>query len=385
LKLACVAGETSGDLLGASVLRGLKESSGKQPNEVLAMFGIGGPAMQAEGLDALWTIDALSVRGYVEVIGALPRLLWMRHQLKQKIIAQKPDLFLGIDAPDFNLGLETRLKRAGIKTAHFISPSVWAWRSERLKHIGKAVDHMLLVFPMEKKIYAEAGIPASFVGHPMADEIPLTPDVLGARQTLGVNPEAIVIAVLPGSRKSEIDYLIPPFLETIKLVHRSRREVQFLMPAANPALKARIEAKINNAKLSADIDLRVLNGQARLCLEACNTALIASGTASLETALLKKPMVISYKMPKLSWARVRDMNYLPYVGLPNILCGGWIVPEFIQENALPMPMAQALLQQLDSASFQSEIAERFHGLHLSLRQGCAQKSADKLRELAESK
>jgi lipid-A-disaccharide synthase len=382
MKIACVAGETSGDLLAATVLHGLRQTPFADP---LELFGVGGPAMQAEGFEALWTIDALSVRGYVEVLSALPRLLLMRHQLKQKIIMRRPNLFLGVDAPDFNLGLERGLKRAGIKTAHFISPSVWAWRSERLKHIGKAVDHMLLVFPMEKKIYAEAGIPATFVGHPMADEIPLVPDIEGARKTLGIDPQSVVIALLPGSRKSEIQYLIAPFLETAKLIHQSRSEVQFLIPAANAALRVLIEAKIRQANLPNAMDLRVLDGQARLSVAACNTALVASGTATLETALLKKPMVISYKMPKISYMRMRDMAYLPYVGLPNILGGGWIVPEFIQENALPKPMAQALLKQLDSPSFQSEIADRFLALHLSLRQGCAQKSADKLRELAEQK
>jgi lipid-A-disaccharide synthase len=382
MRIACVAGETSGDLLAATVLHGLKQAPFAEP---LEMFGVGGSAMQAEGLEALWTIDALSVRGYVEVLSALPRLLWMRHQLKQKIIMRRPNLFLGVDAPDFNLGLERGLKRAGIKTAHFISPSVWAWRSERLKHIGKAVDHMLLVFPMEKKIYAEAGIPATFVGHPMADEIPLVPDIEGARKTLEIDQQSVVIALLPGSRKSEVQYLITPFLETAKLIHQSRKEVQFLIPAANPSLKVLIEAKIRQANLPSEMDLRVLDGQARLSVAACNTTLVASGTATLETALLKKPMVISYKMPKISYMRMRDMAYLPYVGLPNILGGGWIVPEFIQENALPKPMAQALLKQLDSPSFQSEIADRFLALHLSLRQGCAQKSADKLRELAEQK
>jgi lipid-A-disaccharide synthase len=382
MKYAFVAGETSGDLLAASVLRGLKQ---KSASDSLEFFGIGGPAMQAQGLEALWTIDALSVRGYVEVLSALPRLLLMRHQLKQKIIERRPNLFLGVDAPDFNLGLEGNLKRAGIKTAHFVSPSVWAWRSERLKYIGKAVDHMLLVFPMEKKIYAEAGIPATFVGHPMADEIALEPDVSGARLALGIDAQAVVIAMLPGSRKSEIKYLIEPFLDTAKLIFKARPEVQFLVPAATSQLKILIDAKIEQLGLPANMNLRVLEGQSRSSLEACNTALVASGTATLEAALLKKPMVISYRMPKLSWARVRDMNYLPYVGLPNILCGGWIVPEFIQENALPKPMAQALLQQLDSTSFQSEIADRFQGLHLSLRQGCAQKSADKLSELAGQK
>ncbi len=382
MKIACVAGETSGDLLAAAVLHGLKQSPFTEP---LELFGIGGPAMQAQGLEAFWTIDALSVRGYVEVLNALPRLLSMRHQLKQKIIMRRPNLFLGVDAPDFNLGLERGLKRAGIKTAHFISPSVWAWRSERLKHIGKAVDHMLLVFPMEKKIYAEAGIPATFVGHPMADEIALQPDVEGARKTLGIASQAVVIALLPGSRKSEIQFLVPPFLDTAKLIHQSRREVQFLMPAANAQLKVLIEAKIRQANLPSEMNLRVLDGQSRLSVEACNTALVASGTATLETALLKKPMVIAYKMPRISYMRMRDMAYLPYFGLPNILGGGWIVPEFIQENALPKPMAQALLKQLDSPSFQSEIADRFLALHLSLRQGCAQKSAAKLRELAEQK
>lgn len=380
MKLACVAGETSGDLLAASVLSGLREA---RPEPPMQFVGVGGPSMIGQGLEAWWTIDALSVRGYVEVLAALPRLLLMRRQLKARILSETPDLFLGVDAPDFNLGLELGLRRKGVRTVHFISPSVWAWRAERLAHIAKAVDHMLLVFPMEKKIYAEAGIPASFVGHPMADEIPMAGDTMAARRTLGLSENAPVIALLPGSRKAEIEHLCAPYLETAKRIQRARKDVQFVIPAANSGLRSRIEARIKEARLPDDMMLRVYDGQARDCLQACDTSLIASGTACLEAALLKKPMVIAYKMPRLSYMRMRDMGYLPYVGLPNILCGGWIVPEFIQDKVEPKPMARALLQQLDSPSFREELHSRFSDLHLSLRQDCAHKSAEKLLELAE--
>jgi lipid-A-disaccharide synthase len=321
------------------------------------------------------------VRGYAEVISALPRLLLLRHRLKRRVIAERPDLFLGIDAPDFNLGLEKQLKRAGVKTAHFISPSVWSWRKERLNYIAQSVDHMLLVFPMEKKIYAEAGIPATYVGHPMADEIALLPDQGAARARLGLAVEASMIAVLPGSRLSEIHQLLPPFLEALRVVHQTRPETVFVIPAATAIIKSTIEAMVAAAKLPEQLDLRILLGRARDCMEAANTILVASGTACLEAALLKKPMVIAYKVTALTWMRMRDMSYLPYVGLPNILCGGWIVPEFIQEKVDPKAMATALLKQLDSDSFGREVAERFTTLHHELRQNCGQRAAAKLIDL----
>lgn len=382
MRLACVAGETSGDLLGASVLAGLKAA---QPQQVQHFAGIGGPALIAQGLQPWWTIDALSVRGYVEVLAALPRLLWMRRQLRQRILVDKPDLFLGIDAPDFNLGLERRLREAGIRTVHFISPSVWAWRRERLAGIRASVDHMLLVFPMEQAIYREAGIPATYVGHPMADEIALQPDVAAARGALGLKPDDQVVALLPGSRLAEINFLIEPFLETARRMQAQRPGLRFVLPAASAALLVRIRAQIERAGLPDQLSLSVFEGRARECLAACDAALIASGTATLEAALLKKPMVIAYRMPALSYRRMKDMGYLPWIGLPNILCNDWVVPEFVQDAVQPAALAQALLGQLDDGALREQLGRRFADLHLSLRQGCGQRSAQVLMELVDGK
>ena len=375
LSLAVVAAEASGDLLAASVLEGLRTAG------PLQAAGIGGPAMSACGFDAWWSIDELSVRGYVEVLREYPRLLRLRRDLRQRVLAWQPDVFLGVDAPDFNLGLERALRRQGVPTAHFIGPSVWAWRRERLAGIREAVGLMLLVFPFEKPIYDEAGIPASYVGHPLADIIPARPDRAAARRALGLPEQGAVVALLPGSRRAEIHYMAESFLEAAEWLARRRPEVRFVLPAAGAQHYERLRALL--ARRAGKAAVLLTQGRSHEALAACDTALIASGTATLEAALFARPMVIAYRMAPLSYLIMRRMGYLPWVGLPNILCRDWVVPEFLQPAATAEAMGEALLVQLDDPALRERIAGRFADLHGSLRQGCASRCAEELARYAE--
>lgn len=379
--LAMVAGEKSGDLLAAAVLGGLGTSgffgtAGKA-------CGIGGDAMAAQGFENWWHVDALSVRGYSEVLSALPRLLLMRRRLRERILAWHPTLFVGVDAPDFNLALEARLRAQGQRVVHFVSPSIWAWRRERIDKIRTAVDHMLLVFPFEAKIYDDAGIPASYVGHPLADVIPPESDRAAARLRLQLPPEAPVIALLPGSRRDEIRFMGECFLATAAHVLQRLPDAHFVLPAANDGLYQTLKGLCSALDPAVSQRVTVLAGRAYDALAACDTALIASGTATLEAMFFHRPMVIAYKMSRMSYRIMRNKGYLPFVGLPNILFNEFVVPEFIQDAADPVALATALLKQLDDPSWCDRTRQRFTDKHHEMRLGCAQRAAQVLAEQAE--
>jgi lipid-A-disaccharide synthase len=337
----------------------------------LDAYGIGGQAMQAQGFRSLWPMETLSVRGYVEALRQLPAILRLRSELVEQLLGeQRPDLFMGIDAPDFNLGVELRLKEAGIPTIHFVSPSIWAWRGSRIKKIKQAVDHVLCLFPFEPEIYEKAGIAASYVGHPMASEIPEIVNTAVAKKKINGGLEGHVIAVLPGSRRSEIELIAPVFFETIALIAKrlAGQKLYFVVPIAAPHLRPAIESLRANLLMDhPEIDLILLDGQADLALAAADVVLIASGTATLQAALWKKPMVISYKVPWLTAQIMRRQGYLPYVGLPNILCGEFVVPELLQDEAKPGALADAVLSWLDRPAAVKALQTRFEQLHLSLK------------------
>lgn len=380
LTLGMVAGETSGDLLAGAVLGGLAPRVA-----ALQAAGIGGPAMQQHGFDAWWTIDALSVNGYAEVLREYPRLRRMRNELRQRLIDWRPRVFVGVDAPDFNLDLEASLRAQGIRVAHFIGPSVWAWRRERLAKIRNSVDRMLLVFPFEQAIYDEAGIPATYVGHPLADAIPLQVDPAAARARLGLPAQGPVVALLPGSRPSEVKQLLQPFLQTAQWLHQRRRDVHFVLPAASAALfeQIRLSAAALVGGETGALPLTIASGRSHDALAAADAVLVASGTATLETALFRRPMVIAYRVNWLSYRIMKRMAYLPYVGLPNILCGRAVVPEFLQADVRPDAMGEALLRQLEDARHREAITEQFGALHESLRCDCATRAAQAILELAD--
>jgi lipid-A-disaccharide synthase len=374
-KLACVAGEPSGDLLGAPVLSALKQIPDTSNLEV---YGIGGPRMQAEGLRSDWPMETLSVRGYVEAIKQLPAILKLRKELIANLLGEgRPDAYLGIDAPDFNLGVELALRKAGIPTLHFVSPSIWAWRAGRITKIKQAVERMLCIFPFETEIYERAGIAATYVGHPLASEIPLEPNPAAAKQkiekilNLSANTlDGIVVSVLPGSRGSEIELIAPVFFETMaELVKRMPGQVlHFLIPVATPRLRDPLESLLKaTLEKNSDLHIYLIDGEADAVLEAADVVLIASGTATLQAALWKKPMVISYKVPWLTAQIMKRQGYLPYVGLPNILCGEFVVPELLQDDASSSKLADALLDWLNNPSKVTQLKTRFAQMHETLR------------------
>ena len=374
-KLACVAGEPSGDLLAAPVLSALNQIPDMTGLEV---YGIGGPRMQAEGMRSDWPMETLSVRGYVEAIKQLPAILKLRKELIHRLINEdRPDVYLGIDAPDFNLGVELQLRKAGIPTLHLVSPSIWAWRAGRIKKISQAVERMLCIFPFETEIYDQAGVPSTYVGHPLASEIPLEPNPLSAKEkitnVLSISSnslEGLTIAVLPGSRGSEIELIAPVFFETILLLANRLKgqKLHFLIPVATPRLREPLEKLLLKAKnVNPDIQVYLLDGMADEVLEASDVVLIASGTATLQAALWKKPMVISYKVPWLTAQIMKRQGCLPYVGLPNILCGEFVVPELLQNDATPEKLANAIQVWLDNPEKVTKLKERFAQMHETLR------------------
>ena len=374
-KLACVAGEPSGDLLAAPALSALNQIPDMSGLDV---YGIGGPRMQAEGMDLVWPMETLSVRGYVEAIKQLPAILKLRKELIAHLLGEgRPDVYLGIDAPDFNLGVELQLRKAGIPTLHFVSPSIWAWRAGRIKKIAQAVERMLCIFPFETEIYDRAGVASTYVGHPLASDIPLEPNTGAAREkmaktlNIGISSlDGIVIAVLPGSRSSEIELIAPIFFETMQLLTEKLKgqKLHFLIPVATPRLHEALEQLLLKAKnLNPDIQIHLLDGMADEVLEASDVVLIASGTATLQAALWKKPMVISYKVPWLTAQIMKRQGYLPYVGLPNILCGEFVVPELLQDEATPEKLAMAILGWLESPIQVAQLKVRFTQMHETLR------------------
>ncbi len=375
--IAFVAGEASGDLLAAPVI---SEVLQRAPD--IHCAGIGGDRMIAEGFDAWHHVRELSVRGYVEVLRHLPRLLRLRRALRERVIAAKPQVFVGVDAPDFNLVLEEQLRGQGIRTVHFVSPSIWAWRGERIKQIARAVDRMLLVFPFEQKIYDDAGIPASYVGHPLASMIPMITDAAAARRRLGLQPDGTLLAVLPGSRPDEVRHNGPTFIAAMAAIAAEDALMRFVIPIADAAFRSSIERQLAvHPGLTPKVDL--VNGHSHDCLEASDIVLVASGTATLEAALYKRPMVIAYKMsPLTAWIMWRK-GRIPYVGLPNILAGELVVPELLQHHATPATLSRAVLAWLHDDARRERVTARFTEMHHSLKRDTARLVADAIFEVAQ--
>jgi len=365
-----VAGEASGDLLASHLITALKS---RIPS--MSCFGIGGPKMEQCGFDAWWSFDRLAVHGYVDALKRYRELSAMRKTLLKRLLADPPDLFIGIDAPDFSLWLEKRLRDKGIKTVHFVSPSIWAWRGGRIKKIKQAVDHMLCLFPFEKPIYDAAGVPATYVGHPLADEFPLHPDRDAARVRLRLPEEVPVFALLPGSRDSEVRHLAPFFLEAAKLIVARFPQARFLVPLATRSTRDIFEMCLHEADAT-ELNVNVLFGHAVDAMTAADVVVVASGTASLEAALLKRPMVISYRIGSLQFHLMKRLAYLPWVGLPNILCKETLVPELLQDDATPEKLAEAVGAWMDDKAAREALETRFMALHQSLRQDTARKAAD---------
>lgn len=376
LRLALVAGEASGDLLAGMLLGALQQ---RWPR--LQSGGIGGPRMQAHGFDCWWPSSKLAVHGYWEALRAYRELSGIRRQLRDRLLAEPPDLFIGVDAPDFNLGLEGWLKAAGVRTVHFISPSIWAWRGQRIHKIARSVDHMLCLFPFEPEIYAAQGIAATYVGHPLADAIPVQPPRERSRRLLGLADGDTVVALLPGSRRGEVRHLAPTFFQAAAWMARSRPELRFVLPVA-PGLRSLVQEA--QAQAAPDLPVQLVEGRSHEVLAACDVTLIASGTATLEAALFKRPMVIAYRMNVLSWQIMRRMGYLPWVGLPNILCREFVVPELLQDAAEPAALAQATLAWLDDPARAERLRSRFVDLHQQLRCDTAARATDAVAQILAS-
>ena len=368
-RVGIVAGEASGDLLGSHLIKALKA---RRPD--IDFVGIAGPKMISAGARSLFDMDKLSVRGYVEALRHLPEILGIRRKLKRALLADPPDLFIGIDAPDFNLGLEVDLKARGIPTLHYVSPSIWAWRGGRIHKIARAVSEMLVVFPFEAAIYHQAGIRASYVGHPLADMLPMQPDRAAMREQLKLSPTQPIMALLPGSRVSELEHHAQLFVDTARLIHARQPDVLFLVPLLSRATRAIFERALYSADNPPP--LHILIGHADYAMTAADVVLVASGTATLEAALLKRPMVITYRVPKLTAWIMRRQAYLPWVGLPNILANRDVVPELVQENATPEKLADALLDLLTDTDKRSEIEAEFAHQHNQLRRDTAERMSD---------
>ena len=376
MQFAMVAGEVSGDLLAGLLLEGLRR---RWP--ALQSHGIGGPRMASQGFEAWWPHDRLAVRGYVEVLRHYREIAGIRRALAERLLNERPAAFIGVDAPDFNLGLEARLKQSGIKTIHFICPSIWAWRGGRAKKMAASVDHVLCLFPFEPDLLRAHGVAATFVGHPLADAIPQVPPRAASRAALGFGDQEQVVAVLPGSRRSEIAYIAPRFLQAVALLHRQRPELRFVLPVA-PGLRPLLEPLV--AEHAPHVPLRMLDGQSHAVLAACDVTLIASGTATLEAALYKRPMVIGYNMHTVSWQMMKRMKYQPWVGLPNILCRDFVVPELLQGDCVPDKLAAALTAWLDDPGARARVAQRFEDLHATLRQDTATRATDAIAQVLQA-
>jgi len=364
-----VAGEVSGDMLAARLLAGLR------PHLPDAKFhGIGGERMAEQGFHSYVPMDKLTVRGLFEVIPRYREIKAIQDTLRDRLLAERPDVFIGADYPGFNLGLEMQLRAAGIPTMHFVSPQIWAWRGGRIKKIIKAVSHMLVIFPFEEEIYRNAGVPVTYIGHPLAEVIPLQPDVAAARQALGIPQGVRVITVMPGSRMGELKYLAEPFVQAVRLLARRDPDLRFVVPMAGEKQRAYFNELVAKAGLQ-DVRIDLVDSSHR-AIEAADAVLVASGTATLEVALYKKPMVIAYKVMGASWQIMRHMGYQPWIGLPNILAREFLVPELLQHAATPQALADAVWQQLNDAPNRSRLVARFTDMHHSLLRNSAQESAN---------
>lgn len=371
MPVGLVAGEASGDLLASLLLQGLRT---RWPG--LTACGVGGPRMTAQGFEAWWPSDALAVFGYVDAIRNLPRLLWLRQRLYQRFKARRPAVFIGVDAPDFNFTLERRLRESGLRTAHFVCPSIWAWRPERVQTIRASADLVLCLFPFEPALLAAHGIRAVFVGHPLAQVIPMQPPRAAARSALDVPQDAALVALLPGSRAGEIAHIAPTVIAAARELHRQRPTLRFVLPAA-PGLRARLAALVGDAPIT------LLDGRAHEVLAAADAAIVASGTATLEAALYKCPMVVTYRVAPLNFRLMRSKALQPWFGLPNILCGEFVVPERIQDDATPAQLAADVLAWLDDAPRADALRQRFARLHESLRRDTATEAADAIAALVQ--
>ncbi len=376
MRFGMVAGEASGDLLAGLLLGGLKQ---RWPE--LHAAGIGGPQMAAQGFETWWPSDTLAVRGYVEVLRHYRAIKGVREQLARRLLTAPPQAFIGVDAPDFNLGLEKTLKHAGIKSIHFVCPSIWAWRGGRAAKMAQSVDHVLCLFPFEPELLQRHGVAASYVGHPLADTIPQLPPRAAARAALGLPADDEVVAVMPGSRRSEIAYIAPAFLQAAALLHRQRPALRFVLPIV-PGLRGMVEPLV--AAHAPGLPLLLLDGRSHEALAACDVTLIASGTATLEAALFKRPMVIGYRMAALSWQLMKRLAYQPWVGLPNILCRDFVVPELIQERCTPQALADATLAWLADGPRTLALERRFDDLHHLLRQDTARRATDAIAQVLQA-
>jgi lipid-A-disaccharide synthase len=373
-----VAGEVSGDMLAARLLAGLR------PHLPDARFhGIGGPRMAEQGFVSDLQMETLTVRGLFEVIPRYREIKGIQNRLRDRLLAERPAAFIGADYPGFNLGLEEQLRVAGIPTVHFVSPQIWAWRAGRIKKIQRAVSHMLVIFPFEEAIYKEAGVPVTYIGHPLAEMIPLQPDAAAARRALGIADGARVVAVMPGSRMGELKYLAAPFAAAVRLLARRDPALRFIAPMAGERQRQYFGELLAQAGLS-DVPLQLVDGQSHMAIAAADAVLVASGTATLEVALFKKPMVIAYKVMRASWEIMRHMGYQPWIGLPNILAREFLVPELLQHAATPEALADAVWRQLEDLPGRARLAQRFTDMHHSLLRDSARESADAVMRIITS-
>lgn len=369
IRVALVAGEASGDILGAGLMQALKA---RYPQ--VEFIGVGGPLMQAQGLNPYFPMERLSVMGLVEVLGRLPELLARRRKLVKTLIAAKPDVFIGIDAPDFNLGLELKLRRAGIKTVHYVSPSVWAWRQKRVLKIREACDLMLCLFPFEAQFYDAHQVPVRFVGHPLADTIPVMADRAAAREALDLPQDGAVVALLPGSRGGEVARLGSLFLDAAVRLRTLRPGIRFVLPCASPQRRVQLEQML----VGRDLPLTLLDGRSHEALAACDAVLIASGTATLEALLYKRPMVVAYKVAPMTYRILKRLVTSDYISLPNLLAERLLVPEMIQDAATPEALAQLLAPLLNGGEVQTE---GFDVIHRALRRDASVQAAEAVLQL----
>jgi lipid-A-disaccharide synthase len=372
LTIGVVAGEASGDQLGAHLIKALRL---RLPQ---ARFtGIGGPRMQAEGMESLYPLEKLAVRGYVEVLRHYLEIVGIRRRLTAHFLKHRPALFVGVDAPDFNLDLEARLKAAGIPTIHYVSPQIWAWRGHRIHSIKRAVDRMLVVFPFEEEVYKRAGVPVTYVGHPLAEILQPTPDRRPMREQLRLSAAAKVIAMLPGSRDAEVEHLAGLFIETASRIAAAAPETHFLVPLVSRRTRELFEAALYS-RPAEELNLTVLFGHAHDAMTAADVVLAASGTATLEAALIGRPVVLAYRMPRMSWWLMKRRHYQPYVGLPNVVAGEFIVPEFLQDEATPENLSQAMLNLLFDNTVRMRLEARFAAMADALRQDSRSRIASAL-------
>jgi len=374
LRIGVVAGEASGDLLGAGLIKAIRQ---RHPDARIE--GIAGPEMIAAGADSLFPMDRLSVMGIVEVLGRYRELLGIRRQLATHFKRNPPDVFIGIDAPDFTLGLERQLRDAGIKTVHYVSPSVWAWRQGRVKKIARSTDLMLTLFPFENDIYQRHRVPVRFVGHPLADTIPLQVDRAAARQALSLPAQAEVLALLPGSRSNELNYLSDTFIDTVRWLRQRRPELEVVVPLANAVRRQQFEAAL--ARAGDAPAMRLVDGRSREVMAAADAVLLASGTAALEAMLLKRPMVVAYRLAALTYWLAKRLVKVSNYSLPNLLAGESLVPELIQHDATPEKLGAAVLEFLQNPETAEHVHRRFDEIHRRLRLDASEQAADAVLEL----